>query len=908
MSDQERIPGWFDDETLDRIGDEIDLEESRPRLSEAQEQDALAARTDEYQEELREQEERWLEEEEGDEMQLLGLEREQAMWTALQRDWRGLITQQGNPVPLERVSLGGEILGEHARLTVRQVYRNVESVPIEAVYVFPLPPEAALAGFRVAVDGRELHGELMARDTASEAYQEAVAAGHGAALFEMERPGVHTLSLGNVLPGSTVEAEVELLLRLEVREGETRLKIPTLVAPRYIPGVPQGGRTGDGVAPPTNRVPDADRITPPVGEAPYRLDLDLELLGGEGTTVESPSHGVVVREVEGRRRVAFELPGEPLDRDLVLVVRGQSEKGTAREATAWVSARGGERTVAIALPCPVTSPAEERPVEPSAPNAIPNNSLDIALVVDVSGSMAGASLEQAKRAARLCLRQLRRGDRVFLLEFDTQLYPFSRGPVDWSPELLERADRWIEGNRGGGGTELGAALEAAVAALAEDTALGGSPDAAVLVLTDGQVGQEEEIYRRLAAKKGAPRIASIGIGTNVVGTLLERLAKATGGAVEEIHPGERIEPKVVAQFARLAARAWRDVKPVALPEGLDRLAPAVPWTLVEGESTTLFARLDGALPKRLELEGRWGKETRRWTVELRPAPGGARPVLERFHAALRVREMEEKLAGIPTRDLAPGTAAKREKALRKELEALSIASGILSTATAWVAIEERAESERTDGLPATRVVPVAAPKGWAMFEEETAAFSGLCFSIAQPPAPLARTLARAPSVGMPAMASLDPGRPRRRQRGAGSGSGNASVGRFEPTFGAQAADELAAQEVYELLARQGGDGLWGAPSAPDLERVVETLAAIERLLEARALEPFARRALARAAEALLEIVERRPDWLARARRVEALALARRVAERLDPDERSERLERLAAARAEEGRLGAPSGT
>lgn len=902
MSDEERSPGWFDDETLDRIGDELDLEGSRPRLSEAQERDALAARTDEDQEELREEEERWLEEEEGDEMRQLGLEREQAMWSALQRDWRGLITQQGNPVPLERVSLGGEILGEHARLTVRQVYRNVESVPIEAIYVFPLPPEAALAGFRVAVDGRELHGELMARDTASEAYQEAVAAGHGAALFEMERPGVHTLSLGNVLPSSTVEAEVELLVRLEVREGETRLKIPTLVAPRYIPGVPQGGRTGDGVAPPTDRVPDADRITPPVGEAPYRLDLDLELLGPAATTVESPSHGVVVREVEGRRRVAFELPGEPLDRDLVLVVRGQSEKGTAREATAWVSARGGERTVAIALPCPVTSPAEERPVEPSAPNAILNSSLDIALVVDVSGSMAGASLEQAKRAARLCLRQLRRGDRVFLLEFDARLYPFSPEPVAWSPELLERADRWIEGHRGGGGTELGRALDAAVQALRD------SPAAAVLVLTDGQVGQEEEIFRRLAAKKGAPRIASIGIGTNVVGTLLERLAKATGGAVEEIHPGERIEPKVVAQFARLAARAWRDVKPVALPEGLDRLAPAGPWTLVEGETTTLFARLDGALPKRLELEGRWGKETRRWTIELRPAPGGARPVLERFHAALRVREMEEKLAGIHARDLAPGTAAKRRKTLEQELEKLSIATGILSTATAWVAIEERAEIDRTDGLPATRVVPVAAPKGWAMFEEETAAYAGRCFSIAQSAAPLAPTLARAPSVGMPAMASLDPGRPRRRQRGAGSGSGNASVGRFEPTFGAQAADELAAQEVYELLARQGGDGLWGAPSAPDLERVVETLAVIERLLEAGALEPFARRALARAAEALLEIVERRPDRLARARRVEALALARRVAERLDPDERSELLERLAAARAEEGRLGAPSGT
>src|SRR5262249_13785975 len=148
-------------------------------------------------------------------------------------------------------------------------------------------------------------------------YDEAVFAGHGAALLEQERANVFTASVGNLLPGEEILVEVQYVQRLQAEEGALRWMLPTLVAPRYIPGTPVGDRTGDGWAEPTDRVPDADRITPPLGTVNYGLTLDLLFDLGHDITIESPSHQVtVVPEAAQRQRVAFTSPEVALDRDV----------------------------------------------------------------------------------------------------------------------------------------------------------------------------------------------------------------------------------------------------------------------------------------------------------------------------------------------------------------------------------------------------------------------------------------------------------------------------------------------------------------------------------------------------------------------------------------------------------------
>ncbi|HSP78315.1 MAG TPA: VIT domain-containing protein, partial [Myxococcaceae bacterium] len=233
----------------------------------------------------------------------------------------GLYTQEGTQVPLQGVEVSGELLGGHARVRLRQRYRNAESRPVEAVYVFPLPSDATLSGFSMECAGRRVHGVLQEREQAFRTYDDAVTAGHGAALLDQERPNVFTAQVGNLLPGEETLVEVEFLQAIQVEEGCVRWALPTLVAPRYIPGSPQGDRTGHGAAEPTSRVPDADRMTPPVGDARYGLSLELLVSLGREVVVESPSHALDISPAEGGLRVRLAQPQVALDRDFVLTVR-----------------------------------------------------------------------------------------------------------------------------------------------------------------------------------------------------------------------------------------------------------------------------------------------------------------------------------------------------------------------------------------------------------------------------------------------------------------------------------------------------------------------------------------------------------------------------------------------------------
>src|SRR5262249_20710956 len=160
---------------------------------------------------------------------------------------------------------------------------------------------ATLVGFAMICHGRRIEGMVKEREEAFRAYDDAVMDGHGAALLEQERSNVFTASVGNLLPGEETVVEVKYVQRLAADEGSLRWMIPTLVAPRYIPGKPAGDRTAHGWAEPTDAVPDADRITPKIGDVAYGLKLDLVFDLGVDVAVESPSHELVVAREEGRR-------------------------------------------------------------------------------------------------------------------------------------------------------------------------------------------------------------------------------------------------------------------------------------------------------------------------------------------------------------------------------------------------------------------------------------------------------------------------------------------------------------------------------------------------------------------------------------------------------------------------------
>src|SRR5580704_5669942 len=245
--------------------------------------------------------------------------------TALDDDkgFGALVTPQG-PLPLKTLDVHTNIEGLIAETSLTQTFVNTHKEPLEATYIFPLPDRAAVTRFRLEVAGRIVEGELKERAAARREYDQAIQDGHRAAITEEERPGVFTMRVGNLPPGETATVRLSLTGPLPYSDGEATFRFPLVVAPRYIPGVAlPGPSVGDGVAPDTDAVPDASRISPPVllpgFPNPVRLSLSVEFAasGLPPVGLRSSLH-TVAEQREGRFRRVELLPDERLDRDFIL--------------------------------------------------------------------------------------------------------------------------------------------------------------------------------------------------------------------------------------------------------------------------------------------------------------------------------------------------------------------------------------------------------------------------------------------------------------------------------------------------------------------------------------------------------------------------------------------------------------
>ncbi len=746
-----------------------------------------------------------------------------------------LSTREGRSIPLRGVEVVGEVLGGHAEVCVRQRYRNDEARPIEAVYTFPLPSDAALVAFKMTCDGRTMVGEVSEREIAFRAYDAAVVAGHGAALLEQERPNVFTASVGNLLPGEETIIEVTYAQRVQADEGSLRWMIPTLVAPRYIPGVPAGDRTGHGRADPTDRVPDADRISPPVAnDVPYQLSIDVVFDLGREVRVASPSHGVTVTSEAGHRvRVRFSQREVALDRDVVLTATSDAPSSEPFSTVSAHRPGSGEGFFALTV-VPDLSAAARKP-----------GALNVVFVIDTSGSMEGASIEHARAALKLCVRQLREGDRFNVIQFASTHASFMRESVPFTQQTLRRVDAWADALVASGGTEILEPMTEAVAL---------APDGIVVLLTDGQVGNEDEVLAAVLAHRGRARVYSFGIGTAVSDVLLRGLARETGGAVEFIHPGERIDEKVVSVFARAIAPRVDGVTVRFAGVDVGETAPAEPGALIDGEPWSVCGRYAGAGYGRVEIRGRLDGAAYALDVPLGLPDRAERPAVARSWAAERIRDLE-----------ASQLTGRRADAMKSRITQLSIEHGVMSRYTSFLVVEKRTGDRRATGQPETRVVPVNLPAGWNPAVVGAAALTRTGFGVggaggaafakskmaampsmpsprmqmpAAPPPPLGGFLGRL--TGAPASASKDappvprsPARPSARAVVHAEHDDDLSV-MFESESAAHRAPKAEVDAVTAQLMRQLASGLWDEPGAAGDEtvRLVRATAkALRTLLE-----------------------------------------------------------------------------
>ncbi|GAA3118197.1 VIT domain-containing protein [Streptosporangium carneum] len=605
-----------------------------------------------------------------------------------------LVTERGN-LPLESVDVTADLSGLVAGVKVVQIFRNPHDVALEATYVFPLPDRAAVTSFRMEADGRVIEGVLKERGQARADYDQAISEGRRAAIAEEDRPDVFTIRVGNIVPGERVTVRLVLNQPLPYEDGAATFRFPLVVAPRYIPGSPlDGEQAGDGWAPDTDAVPDASRITPPVllpgFPNPVRLSLaaSVDPAGLELREVRSSLH--VVQEEGDTVRLR---PGERLDRDFVLRLSFDASTSLALAPDLESGGESGEREGAEGT---FTLTVVPDPAEATA------RAKDVVLVLDRSGSMTGWKMVAARRAAARIVDTLVGGDRFAVLSFDTVVeHPegLGEGLSEASDRNRYRAVEHLARLEARGGTEMLDPLERAVTLLgtpAGDTAGDdGVRDRVLVLVTDGQVGNEDQILERLGARLAGVRVHTVGIDRAVNAGFLGRLAGLGAGRCELVESEDRLDEAMEHIHRRIGSPLVTDLSVKA--DGLDLVPGSVGrlGSIYPGVPLTVQGRYRGAPGGALTVHGvdptgrPWERRVTGTRVD--------NPAVRAIWARARLRTLEDRYAA-------------GDRSLEEEIVEVSLRYGVLCRFTAFVAVDSEVVAE---GGPGHRVIqPVELPSGW----------------------------------------------------------------------------------------------------------------------------------------------------------------------------------------------------
>jgi Ca-activated chloride channel family protein len=602
--------------------------------------------------------------------------------------YRSPISGRYEPVPLVHTDVAIDVRGLVAAATVTQQYANDSEEPVEAVYVFPLPHDAAVYDLEIRIGQRVIRSVIREREEAKRIYEAAKSEGKRAALVEEERPNIFTASVANLMPGDQVDVLLRFVQPLRWEDGRIRLTFPTVVGPRYIPGTQAVGYSGNGWAPDTDAVPDASRITPPVRHPDSRpghnLSLAVELDAGFTTAgVKCVSHPVHVRALEGGRQRVELASGPTLpNRDFVLELH--QANGTEAQTALFLSPspETGETHFLLAAFPPTTPRNEHRPIE-------------MLYLIDVSGSMAGPSIEQARDALLQALDRLSPADRFGIVAFDSLVHPFAPEPLLATTDNLEAARRFVRGLAAGSGTEM---LPALRQLLAFPRSVGHLRH--ILVLTDGDLGNEEQIFAALRRELGDARLFTVAIGSAPNHFLATKMAQFGRGSFTHIAETGEIGRQIGRLLDRISSPVLTDVTLHFEGVGVTELYPERVPDLFLRQPLVIYGRIVSGKAGRVRFAARAGASGYEANIPFDTAQARFHPGITTLWARQRIDDALDRWR----------TAEEGERdTIRSAIVADAIRYRLVTRFTSLVAVEEVIANP--GGQQRTAAVPSELPLG-----------------------------------------------------------------------------------------------------------------------------------------------------------------------------------------------------
>lgn len=620
--------------------------------------------------------------------------------------------EQKRALPLAEVAIKAQVIDNIAGVEMRQRFTNPYSQTLEAVYVFPLAGGAAVRHFEMKVGDRVIIGKVEERGAARRQYAEALAQGQRVAMMEQERDDVFTLKVGNIPPQEDIDVILHYSEPLPFFEnGTTELRLPLVVAPRYIAGEAlEQDPVGLGVESDTNLVPDASRITPPrlaPGFDPkINLQIEVEIQGQAIADLGCSQHAVKTSFSQEKIGVRLSKENELLNRDFVLRWRLAGDALTSKIVFYTPEAETAYGMLTLLPP--------KQDVVLTVPR-------DIVFILDRSGSMEGNKMGSASRACGLLLNTLGPRDRYAILAFDDQMEWFEADHQKFfSADLKgqEKGQRFLRKVNARGGTELELAMQTALQGL-EQRPHKERRVPVIVLLTDGQIGDESHVLKLLQKELYDVRVFTVGIDTAVNEKFLRRLATLGGGTATFVVPGEQLEDALGAIGREIGQPLLTDIHVEEAGCGFDSgsLAPSRIPDLFAGRALNVFFRAQR--PGSLTVMGKL-PDGSLWSQKI-TGESQVLPALAQLWAKTRIGDLEDAFR----------IKMEAQAELKAEIIQLSCAYNVLTRFTAMIAIdptEAKATEERRQV-----VQPVEMPDQWLMESGAAYGGAGLTMTGALPP-------------------------------------------------------------------------------------------------------------------------------------------------------------------------------
>ena len=564
------------------------------------------------------------------------------------------------------------VSGMIARTTVTQRFSNESDRWAEGIYVFPLPDNAAVDHFSLRTGGRIIEGQIRERDEAKNTYDGAKREGRQAALIEQQRPNVFTTSLANIGPGETLTVEIQYQQTVSYDDGDFRLRFPLVVGPRY------HSRAGHDAA--LDKDTDvstvvSDRVTNPVY---IHVMLDAGLPVAE---LDSAYHDIDVKQTDLHRySISLASDNVPADRDFELSWRLESNHQP--RAAVFSQDHNGHEYVLLSVMPP--------DMQHLGQHLLPR---DVIFVLDVSGSMAGTSIEQARTSLIQALARLGPQDRFNVIWFNDraeQLFPAS---TPASERNIRDAGVVVGRLRADGGTVM---LPALALALQEQPEL--SRLRQIVFLTDGNVDNEQALFSLIKQQLGESRLFTVGIGSAPNGTFMRKAARAGRGTYTFIGKLDEVEQKTRLLFEKMESPALVNIDVAIDGVGVE-VFPDPVSDLYLGTPLTVLIR-GRQLADTVTLYGDYGESAWQQTVAIDN---------DIDHAGIHAAWARKKIAALMEQLRDAGTGRARD-ALKQHILQLSLDHHLVSRFASLVAVD--VTPVNSSGSLHSETIKTRLPHGW----------------------------------------------------------------------------------------------------------------------------------------------------------------------------------------------------